>query len=59
MIILIFSEGPAESSNEYLDPSSEGWIADCFNDTEMHFSAEDTYVFLILFFQCNSDNTPD
>lgn len=37
-----FAEGPAESSSEYLDPSSEGWIADCFNDTEMHFSAEDT-----------------
>lgn len=33
--------GPAESSSEYLDPSSEGWIADCFNDTEMHFGMEE------------------
>ncbi|KAH6769935.1 hypothetical protein C2S52_014738 [Perilla frutescens var. hirtella] len=32
----------AESSSEYLDPSSEGWIADCFNDPEMHFSIEET-----------------
>ncbi|KAI3469607.1 hypothetical protein Pfo_026270 [Paulownia fortunei] len=36
-----FAEGPSASSNEYLDPSSEGWIADCFNDAEMHFSTED------------------
>ncbi|KAK6130167.1 hypothetical protein DH2020_036083 [Rehmannia glutinosa] len=36
-----FAEGPSSSSNEYLDPSSEGWIADCFNDAEMHLSTED------------------
>ncbi|KAL6535287.1 hypothetical protein OROMI_026661 [Orobanche minor] len=28
------------SNNECLDPSSEGWIADCFNDAEMHLSTE-------------------
>ncbi|PIN09164.1 hypothetical protein CDL12_18257 [Handroanthus impetiginosus] len=36
-----FAEGPSASSNEYLDPSSEGWIADCFNDVEMQFTTED------------------
>ncbi|KAL6526582.1 hypothetical protein OROGR_015672 [Orobanche gracilis] len=28
------------SNDERLDPSSEGWIADCFNDAEMHLSTE-------------------
>ncbi|KAG8370251.1 hypothetical protein BUALT_Bualt14G0097500 [Buddleja alternifolia] len=36
-----FAEGTSASGNECLDPSSEGWIADCFNDTEMLFSTED------------------
>ncbi|KAL1543286.1 protein XRI1-like isoform X1 [Salvia divinorum] len=31
--------GPAEASSVYLE---EGWIADCFNDEEMHFNTEDT-----------------
>ncbi|XP_057771631.1 protein XRI1-like isoform X2 [Salvia miltiorrhiza] len=31
--------GPAEPSSVYLE---EGWIAECFNDDEMHFNAEDT-----------------
>ncbi|KAL3812582.1 hypothetical protein ACJIZ3_013850 [Penstemon smallii] len=39
-----FAEDVPGSSNECLDPSSEGWIADCFNDTEMHFSNEDINV---------------
>ncbi|KAK6146048.1 hypothetical protein DH2020_019917 [Rehmannia glutinosa] len=34
-------EGTSLSNNECLDPSSEGWIADCFNDAEMHFCTED------------------
>ncbi|EYU41452.1 hypothetical protein MIMGU_mgv1a011016mg [Erythranthe guttata] len=33
--------GPSESSSEYLDPSAEGWIADCLNDDEMNFTTED------------------
>lgn len=36
-----FAEGTSGSSNECLDPSSEGWIADCFNDPEMHLCTED------------------
>ncbi|GFP86019.1 protein xri1 [Phtheirospermum japonicum] len=36
-----FAEGPSPSGDEYLDPTSEGWIADCFNDAEMHLSTED------------------
>ncbi|KAI3459412.1 hypothetical protein Pfo_016075 [Paulownia fortunei] len=36
-----FTEGTSASGNECLDPSSEGWIADCFNDAEMHFCTED------------------
>ncbi|KAA8543493.1 hypothetical protein F0562_021012 [Nyssa sinensis] len=29
------------SGYECLDQSSEGWLANCFNDTEMHFSPND------------------
>ncbi|XP_051129689.1 protein XRI1 isoform X1 [Andrographis paniculata] len=36
-----FSEENSISCNECLDPSAEGWIADCFNDAEMHFCTED------------------
>ncbi|KAL0388563.1 UNVERIFIED_CONTAM: protein XRI1 [Sesamum radiatum] len=36
-----FSEGTSASSNEYLDPSSEGWIADCFKEAEMHITTEE------------------
>ncbi|KAL2463784.1 Protein XRI1 [Forsythia ovata] len=36
-----FTEGTSASSNECLDPTSEGWISDCFNDAEMHFNADD------------------
>ncbi|XP_011073447.1 protein XRI1 isoform X1 [Sesamum indicum] len=36
-----FTEGTSASSNDCLDPSSEGWIADCFNDAGMHFCTED------------------
>ncbi|CAA0814171.1 Protein XRI1 [Striga hermonthica] len=36
-----FTEGTSASNDEYLDPSSEGWIADCFNDAEMQFSTEE------------------
>lgn len=43
--MLIFTEGTSASSNDCLDPSSEGWIADCFNDADMHFCNEDMYVF--------------
>ncbi|KAG8373095.1 hypothetical protein BUALT_Bualt12G0135000 [Buddleja alternifolia] len=35
-----FTEGTSGTSNECLDPSSEGWIANCFSD-EMHFCNED------------------
>lgn len=49
VVILIFSEGPSASSNEYLDPSSEGWIEECLNDAEMQLNTEDMmYVPLIL-----------
>ncbi|KAL6532355.1 hypothetical protein OROGR_014325 [Orobanche gracilis] len=36
-----FADGPSPSCDEYLDPSSEVWIADCFNDAEMHLNTED------------------
>ncbi|KAL3626309.1 hypothetical protein CASFOL_029858 [Castilleja foliolosa] len=36
-----FAEGPSPSADKYLDPASERWIADCFNDTEMLLSTED------------------
>ncbi|PIN02794.1 hypothetical protein CDL12_24693 [Handroanthus impetiginosus] len=35
-----FTDGTSASCNDLLDPSSEGWIADCFNDAEMHFCSE-------------------
>uniref|UniRef100_A0A5B6YKL5 X-ray induced transcript 1 n=1 Tax=Davidia involucrata TaxID=16924 RepID=A0A5B6YKL5_DAVIN len=36
-----FAEDTSASGFECLDPSSEGWLADCFNDTEMDFSPDD------------------
>ncbi|GER54753.1 x-ray induced transcript 1 [Striga asiatica] len=33
--------GTSASIDECLDPSSEGWIADCINDAEMHFCTEE------------------
>ncbi|XP_010241416.1 PREDICTED: protein XRI1 [Nelumbo nucifera] len=32
------------SGNEGLDQSCEGWLANCFNDAEMHFSSDDINV---------------
>uniref|UniRef100_A0A5B6YJI6 Putative X-ray induced transcript 1 n=1 Tax=Davidia involucrata TaxID=16924 RepID=A0A5B6YJI6_DAVIN len=37
-----FAEDTSASCYEGLDQSSEGWLADCFNDTEMHLSPDDT-----------------
>ncbi|KZV31609.1 hypothetical protein F511_27640 [Dorcoceras hygrometricum] len=34
-------EHTSASGSECLDPSSEGWIADCFNDVDMSFNMED------------------
>lgn len=31
------------SAYESLDHSSEEWLAECFNDTEMNFSPDDMY----------------
>ncbi|CAI9762643.1 unnamed protein product [Fraxinus pennsylvanica] len=39
-----FTEGTYDSSNECLDPSSEGWLADCFIDSEMQYNSEDICV---------------
>ncbi|KAM3326559.1 protein XRI1 [Capsicum chacoense] len=36
-----FSEDMSSSGNELLDQSSEGWVASCFNDSQMHLSPED------------------
>ncbi|KAL3505968.1 hypothetical protein ACH5RR_031350 [Cinchona calisaya] len=33
--------GTSASGDDILDQSSEGWLADCFNDAEMQFSSED------------------
>ncbi|XP_043718618.1 protein XRI1 [Telopea speciosissima] len=38
------TEDRAASGNESLDQSSEGWLVNCFNDTEMHFSSDDMNV---------------
>ncbi|KAL3642021.1 hypothetical protein CASFOL_012836 [Castilleja foliolosa] len=35
-----FAEDKSALNEECLDPSSEGWIADCFNDADMHFCTE-------------------
>ena len=43
MVWCIFVDMPASCYNG-LDQSSEHWIADCFNDSEMHFSPNDMYV---------------
>lgn len=43
-IIIFFPEDMSSSGNEGLDPSSEGWVASCFNDSQMHVSPEDMYV---------------
>lgn len=37
-------------TNESLDPSSEEWLAECFNDTEMNFNTDDVYASLDLDF---------
>ncbi|KAL6978795.1 hypothetical protein U1Q18_020464 [Sarracenia purpurea var. burkii] len=37
-----FAEDTSASGYEGLDQSSEGWLADCFNDAEMHSSPDDT-----------------
>lgn len=36
-----FAEGTSAPGDDILDQSSEGWLADCFNDAEMQFSSED------------------
>ncbi|XP_073134542.1 protein XRI1 isoform X2 [Henckelia pumila] len=36
-----FAERTSANGSECLDPSSEGWIADCFNDVDMSFNMED------------------
>lgn len=41
---LFCSEDMSSSGNELLDQSSEGWVASCFNDSQMHLSPEDMYV---------------
>lgn len=41
---IFLSEGMSSSGNEGLDQSSEGWVASCFNDSQMHLSPEDMYV---------------
>ena len=38
------------SAYESLDHSSEEWLAECFNDTEMNFSPDDMYASLDLSF---------
>lgn len=53
VMITFFEAGPAEPSGVYLE---EGWIADCFNDEEMNFNAEDMYVFLISLFRLPIDD---
>ena len=37
-------EYTSASGYDGLDQSSEGWLADCFNDAEMHCSSEEWYV---------------
>jgi hypothetical protein len=36
------------STYESLDQSSEEWLAECLNDTEMNFSSDDMYASLDL-----------
>ncbi|KAK6940525.1 hypothetical protein RJ641_030056 [Dillenia turbinata] len=36
-----FSDDASASSRGALDQSSEGWLANCFNDAEMHFSPDE------------------
>ena len=38
------------STYESLDQSSEEWLAECLNDTEMNFSSDDMYASLDLSF---------
>ena len=37
-------EYTSASGYDGLDQSSEGWLADCFNDAEMHCSSEELTV---------------
>lgn len=39
--VSVFSEDISSSGNEGLDQSSEGWVASCLNDSQMHVSPED------------------
>lgn len=41
--MFFFSEDISSSGNEGLDQSSEGWVASCLNDSQMHVSLEDMY----------------
>ncbi|XP_028076794.1 protein XRI1-like [Camellia sinensis] len=36
-----FEEETSATGHEGLDQSSEGWLADCFNNDEMHCSPDD------------------
>lgn len=44
IMIYFCSEDMSSSGNEGLDQSSEGWVASCLNDSQMHVSPEDMYV---------------
>ncbi|CAN4092911.1 unnamed protein product [Withania somnifera] len=53
-----FSEDMSSSGNEGLDQSSEGWVASCFNDSQMHLSPEDIAASDIQFDSSETCNTP-
>lgn len=44
ILIYLYTDGISAGSNECLDPSSERWITDCFNEAEMHLCNKDLYV---------------
>lgn len=43
MTILFVLENASASGYECLEQSPDEWIAECLNDTEMHFSPDDLY----------------
>ncbi|GMP88897.1 hypothetical protein CsSME_00040714 [Camellia sinensis var. sinensis] len=51
-----FEEETSATGHEGLDQSSEGWLADCFNNDEMHCSPDDLYISLNFSIQSSSSS---
>ncbi|CAL5348672.1 unnamed protein product [Camellia sinensis] len=56
LVIMCLTEETSATGHEGLDQSSEGWLADCFNNDEMHCSPDDLYISLNFSIQSSSSS---